>query len=91
MQVPLSVTLGSTISETIPFSENFENHHFKEEYTMDTYAFTKAFINRIPYVEEINYFSNDTYPLTREEFEQTEKITSEDVLNVINDGDVEVE
>ncbi len=39
------------------------------------------------YVEEIN----DTYPLTQEEFEQTEKITSEDVLNVINDGDVEVE
>ena len=84
MQVPLSVTLGSTISETIPFSENFENHHFKQEYTMDTYSFT-------PYVEEINYFSNDTYPLTREEFEQTEKITSEDVLNVINEGDVEVE
>jgi len=76
MQVPLSVTLGSTISETIPFSENFENHHFKQEYTMNTY-----------YVEEIN----DTYPLTQEEFEQTEKITSEDVLNVINDGDVEVE
>ena len=36
----------------------------------------------------------DVYPLTAEEFEQTEKITSAEVLaviNVINDSDVEVE
>ena len=33
----------------------------------------------------------DVYPLTAEEFEQTEKITSAEVLAVINDSDVEVE
>ena len=33
----------------------------------------------------------DTYPLTAEEFEQSEKVTSQDVLDVINDRDVEVE
>ena len=33
----------------------------------------------------------DTYPLTAEEFEQSEKVTSSDVLDVINSGDVEVE
>jgi hypothetical protein len=33
----------------------------------------------------------DTYPLTQEEFEQSEKVTSSDVLDVINSGDVEVE
>ncbi len=33
----------------------------------------------------------DVYPLTAEEFEQSEKITSQDVLDVINDRDVEVE
>ena len=31
------------------------------------------------------------YPLTSEEFKQTEKITSEDVLSLINEADVEVE
>ena len=31
------------------------------------------------------------YPLTAEEFKQTEKITSEDVLSLINEADVEVE
>ncbi len=31
------------------------------------------------------------YPLTAEEFNQTEKITSEDVLSLINEDDVEVE
>jgi hypothetical protein len=33
----------------------------------------------------------DVYPLTAEEFTQTEKITSEEVLAVINESDVEVE
>ena len=33
----------------------------------------------------------DVYPLTAEEFEQTEKITSAEVLAVINDSNVEVE
>ena len=33
----------------------------------------------------------DVYPLTAEEFEQTEKITSTEVLAVINDSNVEVE
>jgi len=33
----------------------------------------------------------DVYPLTAEEFEQSEKVTSQDVLDVINDRDVEVE
>ena len=33
----------------------------------------------------------DVYPLTAEEIEQTEKITSAEVLAVINDSDVEVE
>lgn len=31
------------------------------------------------------------YPLTAEEFTQTDKITSEDVLTIINESDVEVE
>ena len=31
------------------------------------------------------------YPLTAEEFKQSEKITSEDVLSLINEADVEVE
>ena len=31
------------------------------------------------------------YPLTAEEFKQSEKITSQDVLDVINEADVEVE
>jgi len=31
------------------------------------------------------------YPLTSEEFIQTEKITSQDVLDIINEDDVEVE
>jgi len=31
------------------------------------------------------------YPLTSEEFIQTEKITSQDVLDIINEADVEVE
>jgi hypothetical protein len=31
------------------------------------------------------------YPLTAEEFKQTEKITSQDVLKLINEADVEVE
>lgn len=31
------------------------------------------------------------YPLTAEEFKQTEKITSEDVMSLINEADVEVE
>ena len=31
------------------------------------------------------------YPLTAEEFKQTEKITSQDVLDLINEADVEVE
>ena len=31
------------------------------------------------------------YPLTAEEFSQSEKITSEDVLSLINEADVEVE
>ena len=31
------------------------------------------------------------YPLTAEEFKQSEKITSEDVLSLINEDDVEVE
>jgi len=34
---------------------------------------------------------NNVFPLTSEEFLQTEKITSQDVLDVINDDDVEVE
>jgi hypothetical protein len=34
---------------------------------------------------------NDVYPLTAEEFQQTEKVTSSDVLDVINANDVEVE
>ena len=33
----------------------------------------------------------DVYPLTAEEFKQSEKITSQDVLAVINEADVEVE
>tara|TARA_B000000460_G_scaffold233466_1_gene193191 strand:+ start:1560 stop:1664 length:105 start_codon:yes stop_codon:yes gene_type:complete len=33
----------------------------------------------------------DVYPLTAEEFEQTEKVTSPEVLTVINSADVEVE
>jgi len=31
------------------------------------------------------------YPLTSEEFMQTEKITSQEVLDIINEADVEVE
>ena len=31
------------------------------------------------------------YPLTSEEFLQTEKITSQEVLDIINETDVEVE
>tara|TARA_Y100000310_G_scaffold298766_1_gene333017 strand:- start:16247 stop:16372 length:126 start_codon:yes stop_codon:yes gene_type:complete len=31
------------------------------------------------------------YPLTAEEFNQPQKVTSEDVLAVINESDVEVE
>ena len=31
------------------------------------------------------------YPLTSEEYIQTEKITSQDVLDIINEADVEVE
>ena len=31
------------------------------------------------------------YPLTAEEFKQSEKITSQDVLAVINEADVEVD
>ena len=34
---------------------------------------------------------NNIFPLTSEEFLQTEKITSQDVLDVINDDDLEVE
>tara|TARA_B110001454_G_scaffold90578_1_gene86372 strand:- start:4 stop:132 length:129 start_codon:yes stop_codon:yes gene_type:complete len=37
---------------------------------------------------EIN---NDVYPLTAEEFQQSEKVTSQDVLDVMNAGDLEVE
>ena len=33
----------------------------------------------------------DIYPLTAEEFEQTEKVTSVEVLEVLNNADVEVE
>ena len=35
--------------------------------------------------------NNDVYPLTAEEFQQTEKVTSSDVLDVINANDLEVE
>ena len=35
--------------------------------------------------------NNNIFPLTSEEYLQTEKITSQDVLDVINDDDVEVE
>ena len=35
--------------------------------------------------------SNDVYPLTAEEFQQSEKVTSQDVLDVMNAGDLEVE
>ena len=35
--------------------------------------------------------NNDIYPLTAEEFEQTEKVTSTEVLEVLNNADVEVE
>ena len=38
--------------------------------------------------KEIN---NDVYPLTAEEFQQSEKVTSQDVLDVMNAGDLEVE
>jgi hypothetical protein len=38
--------------------------------------------------KEIN---NDVYPLTAEEFQQSEKVTSSDVLDVINANDLEVE
>lgn len=38
--------------------------------------------------KEIN---NDVYPLTAEEFQQSEKVTSSDVLDVINANDMEVE
>ena len=31
------------------------------------------------------------YPLTSEEFIQTEKITSQDVLDLVNEADIEVE
>ena len=31
------------------------------------------------------------YPLTAEEFKQSEKITSQEVLDIINETDVEVE
>ena len=34
---------------------------------------------------------NNIYPLTAEEFQQTEKVTSSDVLDLINEDDVEVE
>jgi len=33
----------------------------------------------------------EVYPLTAEEFKQTEKITNQDVLIIINEADVEVE
>jgi len=35
--------------------------------------------------------TNNVYPLTSEEFTQPEKITSQDVLDVINEADLEVE
>ena len=35
--------------------------------------------------------NKDIYPLTAEEFEQTEKVTSTEVLEVLNNADVEVE
>ena len=35
--------------------------------------------------------NNNIFPLTSEEYLQTEKITSQDVLDIINDDDVEVE
>ena len=31
------------------------------------------------------------YPLTAEEFKQSEKITSQDVLDLVNEADIEVE
>ena len=40
-------------------------------------------------MKEENY--QDVYPLTAEEFKQSEKITSQDVFAVINEADVEVE
>ena len=40
-------------------------------------------------MKEENY--HDVYPFTAEEFKQSEKITSQDVLAVINEADVEVE
>jgi len=35
--------------------------------------------------------TNDVYPLTAEEYLQSEKVTSQDVLDVMNAGDLEVE
>lgn len=42
-------------------------------------------------MKKSNEIKTDIYPLTSEEFLQTEKITSQDVLNIINDDNVEVE
>ena len=41
--------------------------------------------------KEMNEIKQVVYPLTAEEFKQSEKITSQDVLNLINEADVEVE
>jgi hypothetical protein len=38
-----------------------------------------------------NEINNDVYPLTAEEFQQSDKVTSQDVLDVMNAGDLEVE
>jgi hypothetical protein len=38
-----------------------------------------------------NEMKSVVYPLTAEEFKQSEKITSEDVLSLINEADMEVE
>mgnify|MGYP003958391483 FL=1 len=41
--------------------------------------------------QELKEMKQVVYPLTSEEFLQTEKITSQDVLDIINEADVEVE
>ena len=56
----------------------------------NTFTITKSlFLNSTNQKKE--YYIMDVYPLTAEEFEQTEKVTSPEVLTVINSADVEVE
>ena len=38
-----------------------------------------------------NEMTQVVYPLTAEEFKQSEKITSQDVLDLVNEADIEVE